>query len=222
VRGLALLTTVVGVAALPIGAAASTGGTEYPGSAPMEGGGPAPAPSSHGSRGSSGSSGGTRAGGAAPTSSTPRNPQGEAETEPPAPASGAAMLLPNGKAKAPRGAPAAVKRALRAGNRLQGKPYRYGGGHARWEDDGYDCSGASSYALRGIDGLNSPLNSSGFITWGRPGTGRWITTYANPDHMYVIIAGLRLDTGSGGERGPRWRTTPRPPGNFTARHPAGL
>ena len=40
--------------------------------------------------------------------------------------------------------------------------------------------------------------------------------------MYVVIAGLRLDTGSGGEKGPRWRTTARPPGAFTARHPAGL
>jgi hypothetical protein len=143
-----------------------------------------------------------------------------APTAPTAPAQ--AALLPNGKARAPAGAPAAVKRALRAGNRLQGKPYRFGGGHLRWEDDGYDCSGASSYALRGIGGLTSPLDSSGFMRWGVSGPGRWITTYANPNHMYVIVAGLRLDTGSGGEKGPRWRTTPRPPGAFTARHPRGL
>jgi hypothetical protein len=132
------------------------------------------------------------------------------------------VLLPNGKAKAPRGAPAAVRRAIRAGNRIQGKPYRYGGGHQRWNDVAYDCSGASSYVLRGIGGLRSPLDSTGFMRWGVAGAGRWITTYANPNHMYVVIAGLRLDTGSGGEKGPRWRTTPRPPGNFTARHPRGL
>jgi cell wall-associated NlpC family hydrolase len=206
VRASALPTVLAIAAALPAQAVAATGGAEYPGSAPMNGGS------------TSEQAGGTSAG-------TQRHPQEQAETPAPTPAStttGAATVLPNGKAKAPPGAPAAVKRALRAGNRLQGKPYRFGGGHQRWEDDAYDCSGASSYALRGIGGINSPLDSSGFMKWGLPGTGRWITTYANPNHMYVIIAGLRLDTGSGGEKGPRWRTTPRPPGNFAARHPAGL
>ena len=128
----------------------------------------------------------------------------------------------NGVAYAPAGAPRAVVRAIKAGNKLQDKPYLYGGGHRAFKDTAYDCSGASSYALRGIGGINSPLDSTGFMKWGLPGPGRWITTYANPHHMFVIIAGLRLDTGSGGAKGPRWRTTPRPPGNFTARHPAGL
>jgi hypothetical protein len=160
------------------------------------------------------------AGGTSPSNT--RQPQAQAETPTPPSKPGSAVLLSTGKAKAPAGAPAAVKRALRAGNRLQGKPYRFGGGHTRWEDDAYDCSGASSYVLRGIGGLNSPLDSTGFMRWGRAGPGKWITTYANPNHMYVLIAGLRLDTGSGGAKGPRWRTTPRPPGNFTARHPAGL
>ena len=206
-RALPLLIAVTTAAALPAPAGAASGGAEYPGLAPMNGGSTSEQPS-----------GGT-------STTTQRHPQEQAETPAatPAPTSpGTATLLPNGKAKAPPGAPAAVRRALRAGNRLQGKPYRFGGGHQRWEDDAYDCSGASSYALRGIGGLDSPLDSSGFMKWGLAGTGRWITTYANPNHMYVIIAGLRLDTGSGGEKGPRWRTTPRPPGNFTARHPAGL
>jgi cell wall-associated NlpC family hydrolase len=209
VRPLALTITFIVAALMPSYAAAATGGVQYPGSAPLNGGS-----SSEGSGGTSTST----------STSTQRHPQEQAETpSAPAPtAPGTAILLPNGKAKAPAGAPAAVRRALRAGNRLQGKPYRFGGGHQRWEDDAYDCSGASSYALRGIGGLNSPLDSTGFMQWGLAGPGRWITTYANPNHMYVIIAGLRLDTGSGGEKGPRWRTTPRPPGNFTARHPAGL
>jgi cell wall-associated NlpC family hydrolase len=208
VRPLALPFTLIVLAATPAQVGAATGGTPYPGSVPMTGGS------------TSESAGGT-------SPSTQRHPQEQAETPAATPTStptptATATLLPGGKAKAPAGAPAAVKRALRAGNRLQGKPYRFGGGHQRWEDDAYDCSGASSYALRGIGGLNSPLDSTGFMKWGLPGAGRWITTYANPNHMYVIIAGLRLDTGSGGEKGPRWRTTPRPPGNFTARHPAGL
>jgi len=125
-------------------------------------------------------------------------------------------------AYAPENAPLAVQQAIWAANKLRNKPYIYGGGHRSFRSRGYDCSGTVSFALHGGGLLDSPLDSSGFMKWGLPGTGRWITTYANPNHMYVIIAGLRLDTGSGGEKGPRWRTTPRPPGNFIARHPAGL
>jgi hypothetical protein len=142
---------------------------------------------------------------------------GQVAEEPPA---AAAVLLPNGKARAPAGVPAAVRRAIRAGNRLQGKPYRFGGGHARWEDSAYDCSGATSYALRGL--VRSPIDSNAFIRWGEAGAGEWITTYANPKHVFVVIAGLRLDTGAPDDRGPRWRAEMRPTGAFTARHPAGL
>ena len=194
---------VLGFFVLPASAAADgTGGASYPGQEPLDGGS------------STGQPSGTRP-------PAPTTPSGQAEG-PAAGTSGTAVVLPNGKARAPAGAPAAVRRAIRLGNRLQGKPYRFGGGHQRWEDTGYDCSGASSYVLRGLAGLRSPLASGGFMRWGVPGPGRWITSYANPDHMYVVIAGLRLDTGSGGQRGPRWRTSPRPPGSFTARHPPGL
>ena len=44
--------------------------------------------------------------------------------------------------------PPPVIRAIAAGNRLQGKPYKWGGGHARLQDSGYDCSGTVSYVLR--------------------------------------------------------------------------
>jgi len=50
-----------------------------------------------------------------------------------------ARLLPDGTAAAPAAAPAEVREAVWAANRLQDKPYRYGGGHARVEDPGYDC-----------------------------------------------------------------------------------
>ncbi len=207
-----LLFIVLFASPLTAPAVAATGGAEYPGSATLSGGtSPGSTPPRHGPL-----SGGTTPGNASETPAAGATP-----TTPSAPVR-SATVLPNGKARPPAGAPAAVKRAIRLGNRLQKKPYRFGGGHVQWEDTAYDCSGASSYALRGIGGLNSPLDSTGFMTWGLPGSGKWITTYANPNHMYVVIAGLRLDTGSGGERGPRWRTTPRPPGAFTARHPAGL
>ena len=135
-------------------------------------------------------------------------------------------LLIDGAAHAPAGAPEQVKRAIAAGNALQGKPYRYGGGHARVDDSGYDCSGTVSFALNRAGLLKTPLDSTSFMRWGRRGEGEWITVHTNPGHAYTVIAGLRLDTSAagdpGGDKGPRWRPTLRSPGGFTARHPAGL
>ena len=47
-----------------------------------------------------------------------------------------------GKAIAPEDAPNAVKKVIAAANEIRNKPYKYGGGHGRWKDRGYDCSGA--------------------------------------------------------------------------------
>jgi hypothetical protein len=140
---------------------------------------------------------------------------------PPAP-TGRVATLSGGVATAPAGAPRAVRRAIAAGNRLQRKPYRYGGGHASFEDDAYDCSGTVSYVLHGARLLRSPLDSSGLAAWGAAGRGRWITVYANKGHAYVVIAGLRLDTSGTGGRGPRWQRAKRSSEGFAARHPAGL
>jgi hypothetical protein len=147
-----------------------------------------------------------------------------------------ATLLPDGTAAAPADAPQAVKEAIWAANRLQDKPYKYGGGHAKIEDTGYDCSGTVSYALHHAGLLESPLPSGPFMRWGQPGRGKWITVYAHSGHAYAVIAGLRLDTSSYSssaartrrviastlERGPRWRSTSRPSRGFRARHPLGL
>src|SRR5215207_2049860 len=38
------------------------------------------------------------------------------------------------------GLPDRVRRIIAAGDRIAGKPYKYGGGHGQWEDSGYDCS----------------------------------------------------------------------------------
>ena len=137
-----------------------------------------------------------------------------------------AVIGPDGRtAIPPENAPPQVKAAIEAANRITDKPYRYGGGHGQWEDSGYDCSGAVSYALHGGDLLDQPLDSSGLARWGEAGAGEWITVYANSGHAYVVIAGLRFDTssaGDGGEKGPRWRKTSRSPDGYTARHPEGL
>jgi hypothetical protein len=134
---------------------------------------------------------------------------------------GAAQLV-HGVAYAPPDAPAAVVRAIRAGNKLQDKPYRYGGGHRSFVDTAYDCSGTVSFALHGGGLLKAPLASGGLMTWGRAHRGRWITVYANPGHAYMVIAGLRLDTSGTGGSGPRWQTAQRDRTGFVARHPAGL
>jgi peptidoglycan hydrolase-like protein with peptidoglycan-binding domain len=150
----------------------------------------------------------------------------ETTTAPVAPNPGdTATLAPDGRtAIAPDAAPQPVKDAVAAANRITRKPYRYGGGHGRWEDSGYDCSGAVSYALHGGGLLDTQLDSTGLESWGSKGPGAWITVYANSGHAYVVIAGLRFDTsgGSHGESGPRWRTTARSPNGYVVRHPAGL
>jgi hypothetical protein len=148
-----------------------------------------------------------------------------------------ATLLPDGTAAAPADAPVEVQSAIFAANRIQHKPYVYGGGHGRFESRGYDCSGTVSYALHGGGQLKTPLDSGSFMNWGEKGRGMWITVFTNPGHAYAVIAGLRLDTSSYGvaarrtgtrvvksayERGPRWRPTLRPSRGFRARHPLGF
>src|SRR3954453_10235193 len=134
-----------------------------------------------------------------------------------------ARLSSNGRpAIAPDNAPPEVKRAIAAANRITRKPYKWGGGHGQWEDSGYDCSGAVSYAMHGAGILKRPRDSTGFMGWGKAGKGRWITVYANSGHAYTVIAGLRFDTsaaGAGGGSGPRWRTKPRSSSGYTVRHP---
>ena len=137
-----------------------------------------------------------------------------------------ATMNPDGTASTPAGAPPQVQAAIAAANRIVGKPYRYGGGHGRVEDSGYDCSGTVSYALIGAKLLKSPLDSSSFMRWGEAGPGEWITVYTNPGHAFVVIAGLRLDTSAAGDpsgrKGPRWRPTLRSTSGFRARHPEGF
>ena len=195
-RALAVLVTTICFAAAPALAAASTGGagaTRAKQAAPVD-----PAA-------------GVAAGGAAfaPPPTRPTVP-------------GDVGVIRGGIAYAPAAAPVEVQRAIWAANRLQHKPYVYGGGHRSFRSSGYDCSGTVSYALHGGGLLDSPLDSSSFMTWGERGRGAWITVYTNPGHAWMIIAGLRLDTSGPGESGPRWRTEKRSTRGYRARHPLSL
>jgi len=134
-----------------------------------------------------------------------------------------AVLGSDGLAIAPESAPEEVKAAIEAANRIVGKPYKYGGGHGKWEDSGYDCSGAMSYALHGAGLLDRALPSGDFMRWGESGAGQWITVYAHGGHGYLVIAGLRFDTGwNNAGKGPRWSEKMRPDDGYTVRHPAGF
>jgi cell wall-associated NlpC family hydrolase len=143
-----------------------------------------------------------------------------ATAAPPAAPTVVATLLADGTAAAPADAPAAVMAAIAAGNRIASLPYRWGGGHASWEDSGYDCSGSVGYALHGGGLLDTTATSGDLMSYGEPGPGTWITIYANPDHVFMVVAGLRFDTS--GARPSRWQTAPRPGDGYAVRHPSGL
>jgi hypothetical protein len=139
------------------------------------------------------------------------------------PVPGKTGVVRQGYAFPPAEAPPAVHAAIAAGNRISGLPYRRGGGHAREIDTGYDCSGATSYVLREAGLMQSSMPSKGFRRYGQPGEGEWISIYAKNGHVFLVVAGLRFDTGwTDAPEGPRWSTLSRPASGCVIRHPAGL
>jgi cell wall-associated NlpC family hydrolase len=133
-----------------------------------------------------------------------------------------ADVLKNGIALPPIEAPQAVHDIIEAGNSIARTPYLWGGGHGKWLDTGYDCSGSVSYALASAGLLNAPLDSGRLMSWGEPGPGKWVTIYANTGHVYLVVAGVRFDTSGTKTTGSRWQASMRPGGGFVQRHPAGL
>lgn len=136
-----------------------------------------------------------------------------------------ATLLPSGRAVAPPSAPPAVKVMIEAANRISHRPYRWGGGHRDWNSAGYDCSGSVSYVMHAAGLLESPLDSTGFMRWGGAGAGSWVRIYANHEHVFAVIAGLRWDTSmtdDGDRSGPGWSEAMRSGHGFRLRHPLGL
>jgi cell wall-associated NlpC family hydrolase len=133
-----------------------------------------------------------------------------------------ARVLPDGTAQAPSNAPGVVKRVILAANQIAKFPYKWGGGHGAWRDNGYDCSGSVSFALAGAGLLDRPLTSGLFMGYGAPGPGRWITIYANEGHMFMVVAGLRFDTVGRGRAGTRWQDAAVSTTGYAVRHVPGL
>jgi cell wall-associated NlpC family hydrolase len=133
-----------------------------------------------------------------------------------------AEVRKEGIALPPIEAPEAVRRIIEAGNQIARTPYLWGGGHGKWLDKGYDCSGSVSYALAAAGLLNGPLASGPLMGWGKPGKGKWVTIYTNPGHVFLVVAGVRFDTSGNRVTGSRWQASMRGTGGFVARHPPGL
>lgn len=137
---------------------------------------------------------------------------------------GRTAIVQNGYAVAPPSAPDSVQQAIAAGNRIAGLPYSYGAGHS---GDGfaraYDCSGAASFVLKAAGKLRTPMPSRSFRHYGAAGKGDWISVYARSGHVFLVVAGLRFDTGwTHGASGPQWTTMSRPADGCVIRHPVGL
>ena len=132
-----------------------------------------------------------------------------------------ARLLSNGLAAAPANAPAEVKAIIVSANEIARLPYKWGGGHSRWQDTGYDCSGSTTYAMRTTFRRGS-APTFGYDNWGIAGPGRWITVYSSSWHVFMVVAGLRFDTSGLRENGSRWTANSRSMSGFSPRHPAGF
>lgn len=138
-----------------------------------------------------------------------------------------ATLKPDGTATIPTDAPSRVAAIIQAGNEVARKPYVYGGGHGRfansvWSDTAYDCSGSISFTLAAAGMIDAPMTSGGLADWGEPGPGKWVTIYANAEHTFMYVAGLRFDTSGRQITGSRWQTATRNLNGFKIVHPKGL
>lgn len=138
-------------------------------------------------------------------------------------------------------APPVVQAMVIAGNELQDLPYGTAGHPDPRGALSEDCSSTVNYVLyrSGVRPISeivrqNPL-AQDYVHWGASGPGRWVTIYATTrptPHVFIVIAGLRLDTSHNGtdtgpnrdEDGPRWRILDHIPtwAHWTVRHPPGL
>lgn len=174
----------------------------------------------------------------------PTNGRGGPSGEPVRLISGSRAVLAQGDghtALVPGDAPAVVQAMVIAGNELQDLPYGAGGHPDPRGSSSEDCSSTINYVLyrSGVRPIGeivreNPL-AQDYTRWGASGPGRWVTIYATAAptaHVFIVIAGLRLDTSHDGtdvgpnrfQDGPRWRVLDRIPAwaRWTVRHPPGL
>jgi cell wall-associated NlpC family hydrolase len=128
-----------------------------------------------------------------------------------------------GALEIPGGVPEAVQKVIAGANEIADFPYVFGGGHASFVDNAYDCSGSVSYALAAGGLIAAPETSGELESWGAPGLGRYITVFANAGHTYMYVDGILYDTaGRSGVYASRWQVGAVDNSGFVARHWPGL
>ncbi len=135
------------------------------------------------------------------------------------PVPGGESIGGNGTIPIPTDVPEVVQKVIAGANEIADFPYVYGGGHASFVDNAYDCSGSVSYALAAGGLLSAPETSGQLESWGVPGPGRYITVYANAGHTYMYVDGILYDTaGRSGVYASRWQVEPTDNEGYVVRH----
>ena len=139
------------------------------------------------------------------------------------PVPGGESIGGNGTIPIPTGVPEVVQKVIAGANEIADFPYVYGGGHASFIDNAYDCSGSVSYALAAGGLLSAPETSGQLESWGAPGPGKYITVYANAGHTYMYVDGVLYDTaGRSGVYASRWQVGAVNNEGYVVRHWPGL
>jgi hypothetical protein len=139
------------------------------------------------------------------------------------PVPGGESIGGKGTVAIPADVPEVVQKVIAGANAIADFPYVFGGGHASFVDNAYDCSGSVSYALAAGGLLGAPETSGTLESWGVPGPGRYITVYANAGHTYMYVDGMLYDTaGRSGVYASRWQVEPTDNAGYVVRHWPGL
>ncbi|MCW3019797.1 MAG: hypothetical protein JWN10_2105, partial [Solirubrobacterales bacterium] len=139
------------------------------------------------------------------------------------PVAGGESIGGNGTIPIPTNVPEVIQKVIAGANEIADFPYVYGGGHASFVDNAYDCSGSVSYALAAGGLLSAPETSGQLESWGAPGPGKYITVLANAGHTYMYVDGILYDTaGRSGVYASRWQVQPTNNEGYVVRHWPGL
>jgi len=139
------------------------------------------------------------------------------------PVAGGESIGGNGAIPIPADVPEVIQKVIAGANEIADFPYVFGGGHASFVDNAYDCSGSVGYALAAGGLLNRTETSGELESWGAPGPGRYVTVYANAGHTYMYVDGMLYDTaGRSGVYASRWQVAPVDNSGYVARHWPGL
>jgi len=139
------------------------------------------------------------------------------------PVPGGESIGGDGTIPIPTNVPESVQKVVAGANEIADFPYVFGGGHASFIDNAYDCSGSVSYALAAGGLIGQPETSGELESWGVPGPGRYITVFANAGHTYMYVDGILFDTaGRSGVYASRWQVTGVNNSGFVERHWPGL